>query len=80
MSLAFVDKDIIGKLYLHEGSKSIVIVDDDEFSNTKKRYFNGPVEINKIHFKLLDQYGQPFNLNNMDYSFSLEFEILYEKW
>ena len=39
----------------------------------------GPVNFERIHLKLLDEYGNLVYLNNMDFSFSLEFEILYEK-
>ena len=46
----------------------------------KKREFNGPVDFERIHLKLLDEYGNPIYLNNMDFSFSLEFEISYEKY
>jgi len=76
----FIDKDIIGKMYLHDGKFHINIDDNDGDSNLKKREFMGPVDINKIHLRLLDQYGNKIFLNNMDWSFSLEFEILYEKY
>ena len=67
-------------MYLHDGKFHINIDDNDGDSNLKKREFMGPVDINKIHLRLLDQYGNKIFLNNMDWSFSLEFEILYEKY
>ena len=45
---------------------------------TKTRKYNGPVNIRNIFIKILDQYGEIIDLNNMDYSFTLELEILYE--
>ena len=73
-------KDIIGKMYLHDGKFHINIDDNDGSENLKKRVFNGPVNIEKLHLTLLDEYGNKIYLNNMDFSFSLEFEILYEKY
>ena len=42
-----------------------------------RQYF-GPVNINKLQVQLLDEYGRTINLNNMDYSFCLEFQIIYD--
>jgi hypothetical protein len=42
-----------------------------------RQYF-GPVNINKLQIQLLDEYGRTINLNNMDYSFCLEFQIIYD--
>tara|TARA_Y100000588_G_C14009876_1_gene819484 strand:- start:23 stop:949 length:927 start_codon:yes stop_codon:yes gene_type:complete len=76
----FIDKDIIGKMYLHDGKFNININDNDGSENLKKREFMGPVDIKTIHIKLLDEYGNIVYLNNMDWSFALEFEILYRKY
>jgi hypothetical protein len=44
----------------------------------KKREYFGPVNIQKLKCQLLNQYGETINLNNMDFSFSLEFESAYD--
>ena len=75
----YIDKDIIGKMYLHDGKFNVNISDNDAESNVKKRVFMGPVDIKTIKIKLLDEYGNNVHLNNMDWSFSLEFDILYKK-
>lgn len=41
-----------------------------------RQYF-GPVNILKLGIQLLDEYGRPVNLNNMDFSFCLSFDIAY---
>jgi hypothetical protein len=50
----------------------------DIYYNQKytREYF-GPTDINKLKIQLLDEYGRPFSLNNMDWSFSMNFECLY---
>ena len=44
----------------------------------KKREYFGPVNIKKIKIELRDQYGELINLNSMDFSFSLELELVYD--
>ena len=43
-----------------------------------KRVYFGPVDIEKIHVKLLDDKGNPINLNGVDWSFSFNVEYLYQ--
>jgi len=42
------------------------------------RIYFGPTEISRLHIKLLDEFGRILDLNNGDYSLTLEFEILYD--
>jgi len=44
--------------------------------NRTREYF-GPVDIQRLHISLYDEFGRIIDLNNMDWSFSLAFEILY---
>jgi hypothetical protein len=50
----------------------------DIYYNQKhiREYF-GPTDINKLKIQLLDEYGRQFSLNNMDWSFIMTFECLY---
>ena len=45
---------------------------------TKKRVYFGPVDIKKLQIKVLDAYGRIIDLNNMDISFALRFDRLYD--
>lgn len=42
------------------------------------RIYFGPTEISRLHIKLLDEFGRVLDLNNGDYSLTLEFDILYD--
>jgi hypothetical protein len=44
--------------------------------NRTREYF-GPVDIQRLHIILYDEYGRIIDLNNMDWSFTLAFEVLY---
>ena len=50
-----------------------------DFLYTQKhiREYFGPTDINKLKIRLLDEYGRPFSLNNMDWSFIMTFECFY---
>jgi hypothetical protein len=53
-------------------------IDDSASPLTKRRLYNGPINLKVINIKILDQFGNVIDLNNMDFSFTLELEILYE--
>ena len=44
--------------------------------NRTREYF-GPVDIQKLHLTILNEYGKIIDLNNMDWSITIAFEILY---
>lgn len=44
----------------------------------RKRNYFGPVDIQKLRVQLLDEYGRVINLNKMDWSCALTFEVLYD--
>tara|TARA_B110000285_G_scaffold226991_1_gene287561 strand:- start:5241 stop:6551 length:1311 start_codon:yes stop_codon:yes gene_type:complete len=50
---------------------------DDIFYQSRREYF-GPVNIQKMRIRLLDELGRIVDLNNNDYSFSIVIEQLYD--
>jgi len=44
--------------------------------NRMREYF-GPVDIQRLHIALYDEFGRIIDLNNMDWSITLAFELLY---
>lgn len=75
---SIMEEDIIGKIPVTTGKLSIIITENNSLVKTRK--YNGPVNIRNLHIRLLDKFGDVLDLNNMDFSFTLEFEILYEKF
>jgi hypothetical protein len=45
--------------------------------NANRSYY-GPVDINKLHIKVMDEYGKIIDFNNMDWSFTINIDILYD--
>ncbi len=75
---SMMEEDIIGKIPIVNGKLSIVFTESN--SLVKIRRYNGPVNIRNLHIKLLNKFGDVLNLNHMDFSFTLEMEILYENF
>ena len=50
---------------------------DDIFYQSRRNYF-GPVNIKKLKIRLLDELGRVVDLNNNDFSFSLQIDQLYD--
>ena len=74
-----IDENILAKIPMINGKLSLIIDENDGCSLTKTRTYNGPVNIRKLNIRVLDKFGEIIDLNHMDYSFTLELEILYEK-
>jgi hypothetical protein len=76
---SILNEDIIAKIPLVNGKLSLII-DDNTNPLTKTRKYNGPVNLSRFHVKILDKFGRLVDFNNMDYSFTLELELLYESF
>ena len=47
-------------------------------TTTYPREYFGPVNIQRMNIQLLDEYGRILNLHNMDFSFCLNFDVIYD--
>jgi hypothetical protein len=75
---SILNQYVIAKIPLVNGKFSITSNDYNGLSLSKIRKYNGPVNIRRLHIKLLDKFGEVIDLNNMDYSITFEMELLYE--
>ena len=76
---SMLNEDIIAKIPIVNGKLSLLI-DENNNPLAKSRKYNGPVNLSRIHIKILDKFGKVIDFNNMDYSFTLELEVLYESF
>jgi hypothetical protein len=74
-----IDQYTLAKISLVNGKFSLIIAENDSNPLVKIRQYNGPVNITKMEIKLLDKFGNVIDLNFMDFSFSIELELLYER-
>jgi len=76
---SILNEDVIAKIPMIDGKLSLIINDNNN-SLAKIRRYNGPINLNRLHIKILDHFGAIVDLNNMDFSMTLELEILYENF
>jgi len=74
-----LNEDVIAKIPMENGKLSLIINDNNNCLAKIRRY-NGPINLSKLQIKLLDQFGCVIDLNNMDFSLTLELQILYENF
>lgn len=73
---SILNKNILARISL-QGSVFTTFTQNNLLLVTTSRQYFGPVDIQKIQVQLLDEYGRVLNLNNMDYSFCLSFQTIY---
>ena len=74
---SILNKNILARISL-QGSVFNVLSQSNFILTTTPRQYFGPVDIQKLQIQLLDEYGRILNLNNMDYSFCLTFQTIYD--
>lgn len=74
---SLLNKNILARISL-QGSVFSVQSQNNFMLITNPRQYFGPVDIQKLQVQILDEYGRIINLNNMDYSFCLTFQTIYD--
>lgn len=74
---SFFSRNILARVPLSDGKFSINFNDKSDGSERTREYY-GPVDVQKLRIQLYDEYGLPFDNNNMDYTLVLEFECMYQ--
>lgn len=81
----FLDKNIIAKLpyktyccNLPSLDKCTTIFLNEENIVSSTRNYFGPIHLQKLAIRLLNQYGEVIDLHHRDFSFTLEMEVLYD--
>jgi hypothetical protein len=74
-----LQKNILARISIPNTSKANFNINSWNNMNVisyPRQYF-GPVSITRLGIRLLNEYGMPINLNNMDFSFCLSFDVPY---
>jgi len=74
---SILNKNILARITL-QGSVFNIITQNNLLLVTTARQYFGPVDIQKMQIQILDEYGRILDLNNMDYSFCLTFQTIYD--
>jgi hypothetical protein len=81
----FLDKNIIAKLPYKNCDCSLpsldkcttIFLNQDNIISSTRNYF-GPIHLQKLSIRLLNQFGEIVDLHQRDFSFTLEMEVLYD--
>lgn len=74
---SYIDKNMLAKIPYSNTNFQVLFDGSDEILSPKRQYF-GPVDIKKMGVQLLNKYGDIVDLNFMDFSFTLEAEMIYD--
>lgn len=81
----FLDKNIIAKLPYKNCDCSLpsldkcttIFLNEENIISSVRNYF-GPIHLQKLGIRLLNQFGEIVDLHHRDFSFTLEMEVLYD--
>ncbi len=74
---SILNPNILARISL-KGSYFTILMENDYHIVTEPRQYFGPVDIQRLRIRLLDEYGRPLEMNNANYSFCLNFKVLYD--
>ena len=75
-----VNSNILAKIQLKNNKSDNFNFIHDTMGDVeyRVRVFLGPVRIERIHIKLIDEEGNPVDIHETDYNLSLRFDTLYD--
>jgi hypothetical protein len=73
---SYIGNNLMGRITLNTGPFTVVDSSPADGVFRKREYF-GAVRLERLHIRLLNRYGEVVALNGNDFSFVLEFEIIY---
>ena len=71
---SLLSDNILGRISLKAGAFNVQSQNDFTVYG-EPRYFFGPVNIDRLHVKVIDEFGRNINLNGMDLSFTIQMTI-----
>lgn len=74
---SILNANILARISL-KGSYFAVLLENDFNLVTEPRRYFGPVDIQRLHIRLLDEHGRVVNINNANFSFCLNLKTVYD--
>lgn len=75
LSGSFINKNILARI-TSDGAADTILYKNDNLLRCRRNYF-GPVNIERLHIQLLNEYGNIVDLQGYDISMAIEFNIQY---
>ena len=74
---SYIETNILAKIPITVDAFNYVINNNSDLISKERQFFS-PVDIDKIHIKIYNKYGDILFMNYMDFSFSIQCKILYD--
>jgi len=74
---SFLNPNILARISVKGPYFSIVMENDLNIISEPRQYF-GPVDIQRLRIRLFDEYGRIVDMNNANFSFCLNFKLMYD--
>ena len=74
---SLLSDNILGRISLKAYAFSVQAQNDFAVYG-EPRYFFGPVNIDKLDIKVIDEYGRTVNLNGIDFSFTIQMTVKHD--
>ena len=74
---SILNNNILARISMLPNNSGAVIQNNLALITFARQYF-GPVNINKLNIQLIDEYGRQLDMHNMDYSFCVTFNVVYD--
>jgi hypothetical protein len=74
---SYIDKNILAKIPYSNTNFQILFDGSGDVLSPHRQYY-GPIDIKKFGMQLMNKYGQVVDVNCMDFSFTLEVEMVYD--
>jgi hypothetical protein len=75
-SNSYISNNILARITLNNVPNTIIENNASDYIYKKREYY-GPVNIDKLHIRLLNRYGKIVDMNKNDYSFVLKLKQIY---
>lgn len=72
---SFINDNIIARISVLDNKYNVVSNFSNDSYGTQTRNYTSRANINKLRIKLLDEFGEIMDLNGLDISFTLEFQL-----
>ena len=73
---SILNKNILARISLSPNTGAVI--QNNLAIITYARQYFGPISINKVNIQLIDEYGRQIDTHNMDYSFCVTFNVVYD--
>jgi hypothetical protein len=76
-SKSVLNPNIFARISMKGAYFTLIMENDFSIVSEPRKYF-GPVDIQKLRVRIYDDHGRILNMNNSNYSFCLDFKLLYD--